>query len=185
LQEDAHELLNQGDNNGATPIHHLCKNAFFPDKLSPYINNPSIMINKADNSGKTALHYAAFHHRYRLIDKLLLEDKDTSCDLIDNDGNTALHSAFQNRNNEAMYDAMISNTVISLVHHGDINLILRKNYINQTALDIAELMEKQIMGNESRWNELFDWQHGISTLIEYEIEYRNKIYDFFMNSNKE
>jgi ankyrin repeat protein len=65
LQKDAHELLNQGDNNGATPIHHLCKNIFFPDKLSPYINNPSIMINKADNSGKTALHYAAFYNRYR------------------------------------------------------------------------------------------------------------------------
>jgi ankyrin repeat protein len=181
-RDNVHHLLNQGDNNGATPIHHYCKCIFFPSNLTPYVNNNVININKPDNNGETALHYASTYRRHLLILWLVNNKDNTNIDVIDSDGNTILHSAVKRADNAVTYPEGPLNTVNAIMSL-NINLILRRNKHNQTSRDIAMLTVSKVGWRFT--SEMFnDWNSAIEILRDYETEYRNKIYCFLMTDTK-
>jgi ankyrin repeat protein len=180
-RDNVHHLLNQGDNNGATPIHHYCKCIFFPNNLMPYIDNPVVNINKPDNNGETALHYASVYRRHILISWIVNNKDTTNIDVVDNDGNTILHSAVKNARNEVMHPEGPLNTVNTIMSL-NLNLILRRNKRNQTALDIAILTVTEVSWIYGFTSDMFvQWSSTIEILKDYETEYRNKIYVFLMS----
>jgi ankyrin repeat protein len=86
------DLINCSDDNGETPLHFCCNNAFDPDceLLAVLLKHPRTQINLKCNRGFSPLHRAAFDNKYVAV-KRLLQCPEIIVNAYDNDGDTALH----------------------------------------------------------------------------------------------
>ncbi|XP_028924250.1 transient receptor potential cation channel subfamily A member 1 [Ornithorhynchus anatinus] len=106
-------LLNEGDQEGMTPLHLAAKNGH--DKVVQYLIRKGALF-LSDHRGRTALHHAALGGYTQTLHVIL--DTNLKCtDQLDEDGNTALHLAGREGHAKAT----------SLLLHSGAQIILNKS----------------------------------------------------------
>ena len=121
-------FINQGDNDGITPLHLACS---YDHDFIKFLLKYNVNINKKDNSGKTVLHHACDQHNYNAFFNLT-KYEGIDIESVDWLENTALHSFMGNMekiNNN-------SELIVKYILEKSPYMIYNLNKQNYTAMDI-------------------------------------------------
>jgi ankyrin repeat protein len=93
-------IINDGDNDGFTPLHCACIKHQI-EMLVLLLKNKMVDVNKQTNKGITALHYACYYRFNKIVAKLLAAPKIIK-DVLDADNESPLHVVFREYTDELL-----------------------------------------------------------------------------------